>query len=34
MFDFSGILDTGQVQDPKMIKEKLLDGKNCEQIQG
>ena len=34
MFDFSGILDTGQVQDPKMIKDKLIDGKNCEQIQG
>ena len=34
MVDFSGILGTGQVEDPKMIKGKLIDGKNCEQIQG
>ena len=34
MVDFSGILGTGQVEDEKMIKDKLIDGKNCEQIQG
>ena len=27
MVGFSGISDTGQVEDPKMIKDKLLDGK-------
>ena len=27
MVGFSGILDTGQVEDQKMIKEKLIDGK-------
>ena len=26
-FGFSGILDTGQVGDQKMIKDKLIDGK-------
>ena len=33
MVDFSGILGTGQVEDQKMIKDKLINGKNCEQIQ-
>ena len=33
MVDFNGILGTGQVEDQKMIKDKLIDGKNCEQIQ-
>ena len=28
MFGFSGILGTGQVEDQKMIKGKLIDGKN------
>ena len=33
MVSFSGILGTGQVEDQKMIKDKLTDGKkNCEQI--
>ena len=27
MVGFSGILDTGQVEDEKMMKEKLIDGK-------
>ena len=27
MVDFSGILGTGQVEDQKMIKDKLIDGK-------
>ena len=27
MVGFSGILDTGQVEDEKMIKDKLIDGK-------
>ena len=27
MVGFSGILDTGQVEDQKMIKDKLIDGK-------
>ena len=27
MVDFSGILGTGQVEDRKMIKDKLIDGK-------
>ena len=27
MVCFSGILDTGQVEDRKMIKDKLIDGK-------
>ena len=27
MVGFSGILDAGQVEDQKMLKEKLLDGK-------
>ena len=30
---FSGILGTGWVEDRKMIKEKLTDGKNCELVQ-
>ena len=35
MVGFSGVLGTGQVEDRKMIKDKLIDGKkNCEQIQG
>ena len=34
MVGFSGILVTGQVEDRKMIKGKLIDGKNCEQVQG
>ena len=33
MVGFSGILGIGQVEDQKMIKDKLIDGKNCEQIQ-
>ena len=33
MVGFSGILGIGQVEDQKMIKDKLIDGKkNCEQI--
>ena len=32
MFGFSGILGTVQVEDKKMIKSKLTDGKNCEKI--
>ena len=27
MVGFSGILDTGQVEDQKMMKDKLVDGK-------
>ena len=27
MVGFSGILDTGQVEDEKMVKDKLIDGK-------
>ena len=27
MVDFSGILDTGWVEDRKMMKDKLIDGK-------
>ena len=34
MVDFSGILGTGQVEDRKMKKDKLIDGKNCEQVWG
>ena len=31
MIGFSGILDTGWVQDQKMMKDKLINGKkNCE----
>ena len=30
MIGFSGILGTGYVEDQKMIKEKLIDGKNGE----
>ena len=30
MVGFSGILDTGQVEEWKMVKDKLKDGKNCE----
>ena len=30
MVGFSGILGTGQVEDEKMIKDKLIDGKSCE----
>ena len=32
MVGFSGILDTGWVEDQKMMKDKLIDGKNCEQV--
>ena len=28
MVSFNGILDTGWVEDPKMIKDKFIDGKN------
>ena len=31
MVGFGGILDTGQVEDQKMIKGKLIDGRNCKQ---
>ena len=34
MVGFSGIVGTGQVQDQKMIKDKLIDGKKCEQVYG
>ena len=27
MVDFSGILDTGQVEDRNLMKDKLIDGK-------
>ena len=30
MIGFSGILGTGYVEDQKMIKDKLIDGKNGE----
>ena len=33
MVDFSGILDTGQVEDEKMVKDKLIDGKKRKQVQ-
>ena len=33
MDGFSGILGTGQAEDQKMMKDKLIDGKNYEQIQ-
>ena len=33
MVSFSGILGTGQVEDQKMIKDKLIDGKKLDQIQ-
>ena len=33
MDGFSGISDTGQVEDRKMIIDKLIDGKNCQQAQ-
>ena len=33
MAGFSGILGNGQVEDQKMIKGKLIDGKGCEQVQ-
>ena len=29
MAGFSGILDTSWVEDQKMMKDKLIDGKNC-----
>ena len=34
MVGFGDILGTGQVEDQKMIKDKLIDGKKSEQIQG
>ena len=30
MVGFSGISDTDKVEDQKMMKEKLIDGKNCQ----
>ena len=33
MVDFSGTLDNGWVGDLQMMKDKLIDGKNCEQVQ-
>ena len=33
MVGFSGILGTGYVEDRKMIKDKLIVVKNCEQVQ-
>ena len=33
MVGFSGILDTGWVENWKMIKDKLIDGKKCKQVQ-
>ena len=30
MVGFSGIFDTGWVEDRKKMKDKLIDGKNCE----
>ena len=33
MVDFSGILDTGWVEDQKIKKHKLIDGKKCKQVQ-
>ena len=32
MISFSDILDTGQVEDQKMIKSKLIDGKSVKMI--
>ena len=29
MVGFNGIFDTGWVEDRKMMKDKLIDGKNC-----
>ena len=34
MVGFSGILGTDQIEVQKMMKDKLIDGKNCEQVQG
>ena len=31
---FSGISGNGQVENWKMMKGKLIDGKTCEQVQG
>ena len=33
MIGFNDVLGTGQVEDRKMMKDKLIDGKNCEQVQ-
>ena len=33
MVGFNGTLGIGQVEDQKMIKDKLIDGENCQQIQ-
>ena len=30
MIGFGGILGTGKIEDWKMMKKKLIDGKNCE----
>ena len=32
MVRFSGILGSGCVEDWKMMKDKLIDGKKCEQV--
>ena len=34
MVDFSRILGTGQVEDQKMIKDKLIDGKKVSRFRG
>ena len=34
MVAFSGILGTGQVEDQKIKKDKLIDGKNVSRVQG
>ena len=34
MVGFNGILSTGQTEECKMMKGKLMDGLNCEQGQG
>ena len=34
MADFSGILGTGQVEDQKMMEDKLIDGKNSRVVLG
>ena len=32
MVGFGDVLDIGQLEDPQMIKKKLINGKNCNQI--
>ena len=34
MVGFNGFLDTGQIEDWKVMEDKLTDGKKWEQIQG